>query len=86
MTDNGGGGRLQRRSKTLTRMRSWTGCQRSLPSIAGTACRFNRYDERCKSIGPVHLLAIGFGPEAKFEGRILDELAKLERKEMTPNS
>jgi hypothetical protein len=27
-------------------------------------------------------LAIGFGPEAKFEGRILDEFAKLERKEM----
>ena len=30
------------------------------------------------SIGPVQLIAIGFGPDAKFEGRILDELAKLE--------
>lgn len=29
-------------------------------------------------IGPVQLLAIGFGPEANFEGRILAELAKLE--------
>ena len=34
-----------------------------------------------KEIGPVQLLAIGFGPEAKFEGRIMDELAKLERQE-----
>jgi uncharacterized membrane protein len=32
-------------------------------------------------IGPVQLLAIGFGPEAKFEGRIMDELSKLERQE-----
>ena len=31
-----------------------------------------------KEIGPVQLLAIGFGPEADFEGRIMDELAKLE--------
>ena len=31
-----------------------------------------------KEIGPVQLLAIGFGPEAEFEGRIMDELAKLE--------
>jgi uncharacterized membrane protein len=30
-------------------------------------------------IGPVQLLAIGFGPEANFEGRIMAELAKLER-------
>src|SRR5215218_10944668 len=29
-------------------------------------------------IGPVQLLVIGFGPEAKFEGRILEELSKLE--------
>ncbi|HET6642013.1 MAG TPA: DUF6325 family protein [Gaiellaceae bacterium] len=29
-------------------------------------------------IGPVQLIAIGFGPEAKLDGRILDELAKLE--------
>ena len=32
-----------------------------------------------KEIGPVQLLAIDFGPGAKFEGRIMDELAKLER-------
>jgi uncharacterized membrane protein len=31
-----------------------------------------------KEIGPVQLLAVGFGPEANFEGRIMDELAKLE--------
>lgn len=30
------------------------------------------------SIGPVQLLAVGFGPDANFEGRILEELAKLE--------
>lgn len=29
-------------------------------------------------IGPVQMIAIGFGPDAKFEGRILEELAKLE--------
>src|SRR5215217_1238569 len=34
-----------------------------------------------KEIGPVQLLAIGFGPEAKFEGRIMDELSKLERQQ-----
>src|SRR5688500_18460796 len=34
-----------------------------------------------EKIGPVQLLAIGFGPEASFEGRIMDELAKLERHE-----
>jgi uncharacterized membrane protein len=32
-------------------------------------------------IGPVQLLAIGFGPEANFEGRIMAELASLERQE-----
>lgn len=31
------------------------------------------------SIGPVQLLAIGFVPEAKFEGKILKELDKLDR-------
>jgi hypothetical protein len=30
-------------------------------------------------IGPVQLVAIGFGPEADFEGRIIAELAELER-------
>ena len=32
-------------------------------------------------IGPVQLLAVGFGPEAKFEGKIMDELSRLERPE-----
>ena len=32
-------------------------------------------------IGPVQLVSIGFAPEASFEGRILDELAQLERHE-----
>src|SRR4051795_6282599 len=32
-------------------------------------------------IGPVQVLGIGFGPGAKFEGRIMDELAKLEGQE-----
>ena len=31
-------------------------------------------------IGPVHLLAIAFGPDTKFEGRVIDELAALEEK------
>ena len=35
-----------------------------------------------EKIGPVQLLAIGFGPDAKFEGRIMDELSRLERQEM----
>ena len=30
-------------------------------------------------IGPVQLVAIGFGPEATFEGRIMAELARLEQ-------
>ena len=34
-----------------------------------------------EKIGPVQLLAIGFTPEARFEGRIMDELANLERHE-----
>jgi hypothetical protein len=34
-----------------------------------------------KEIGPVQLLAIGFGPGANFEGRIMDELSRLERQE-----
>ena len=34
-----------------------------------------------EKIGPVQLVAIGFRPEAKVEGRIMDELAKLERHE-----
>ena len=29
-------------------------------------------------IGPVQMIAVGFGPEAEFEGRILEELARLE--------
>jgi uncharacterized membrane protein len=34
-----------------------------------------------EEIGPVQMLAVGFGPEAKFEGRIMDELSRLERQE-----
>ena len=34
-----------------------------------------------EKIGPVQLLAVGFGPEARFEGRIMDELSRLERQE-----
>jgi uncharacterized membrane protein len=34
-----------------------------------------------EKIGPVQLLAVGFGPDAKFEGRIMDELSRLEREE-----
>jgi uncharacterized membrane protein len=30
-------------------------------------------------IGPVQLISVGFEPEANFEGRIVDELAKLEK-------
>jgi uncharacterized membrane protein len=34
-----------------------------------------------QNIGPVQLLAVGFEPDARFEGRIMDELANLERHE-----
>ena len=34
-----------------------------------------------EKIGPVQLLAIGFPPDAEFEGRIMSELEKLERHE-----
>jgi uncharacterized membrane protein len=34
-----------------------------------------------QEIGPVQLLAVGFDPDASFEGRIMDELANLERHE-----
>ena len=30
-------------------------------------------------IGPVQLTQVGFGPGANFEGRIADELARLEK-------
>jgi uncharacterized membrane protein len=29
-------------------------------------------------IGPVQMIAVGFGPDAQFEGKVLEELAKLE--------
>src|SRR5215218_6154708 len=32
-----------------------------------------------ETIGPVQLVAVGFGPDAEFEGRIMDELERLER-------
>ena len=34
-----------------------------------------------EKIGPVQVLVVGFGPEASFEGRIMDELERLERQE-----
>jgi uncharacterized membrane protein len=34
-----------------------------------------------EKMGPVQLVAIGFGPETNFEGRIMDKLAKLEHHE-----
>src|SRR5215213_9157937 len=34
-----------------------------------------------EKIGPVQLVVIGFPPEAEFEGRIMDELERLERHE-----
>jgi uncharacterized membrane protein len=34
-----------------------------------------------QNIGPVQLLAVGFDPDARFEGRIMDELENLERHE-----
>lgn len=34
-----------------------------------------------QNIGPVQLLVVGFDPDARFEGRIMDELANLERHE-----
>jgi len=34
-----------------------------------------------EKIGPVQLVAIGFPPDAEFEGKIMDELANLERHE-----
>src|ERR687894_928703 len=37
--------------------------------------------EQTKEIGPVQLLAIGFGPGAEFEGRIMDELSQLENRQ-----
>jgi uncharacterized membrane protein len=35
-----------------------------------------------EKMGSIHLLAIGFGPEAKFKSRIMYELSGLERQEM----
>ena len=34
-----------------------------------------------QNIGPVQLLAVGFDPDARFEGRIMDKLENLERHE-----
>jgi uncharacterized membrane protein len=34
-----------------------------------------------QNIGPVQLLAVGFDPDARFEGRIMDELENLEHYE-----
>src|SRR5215210_4388310 len=32
-----------------------------------------------EQIGPVQLVAVGFGPDAEFEGQIMEELERLER-------
>ena len=34
-----------------------------------------------EKIGPVQMLVIGFGPDAQFEGKIMEELTRLERHE-----
>jgi uncharacterized membrane protein len=34
---------------------------------------------RATTIGPVQLIAVAFGPEARFEGRVLQELERLEQ-------
>jgi uncharacterized membrane protein len=34
-------------------------------------------------IGPVQLVVVGFGPNTKFEGRVLEELEKLEQRGIT---
>ncbi len=35
-------------------------------------------------LAPVQLLAVGFGPDANFEGRIMAELAELEQAGTVP--
>lgn len=35
--------------------------------------------ETTTQIGPVQLVAVGFGPDARFEGRVMEELERLER-------
>jgi len=35
--------------------------------------------ETTTRIGPVQLIAIGFGPDAQFEGRVMEELERLEQ-------
>ena len=42
---------LQRRSKTLSQGRWCSRLPALSPSIAVTACRFNRYDQRCRTAG-----------------------------------
>jgi hypothetical protein len=51
---------LQRRSIVLTRIGSWTGYQRSLLSISGIACRFNRYDERYRPLASPNCVEVAF--------------------------
>jgi hypothetical protein len=43
-------------------------------------CRRRRKPRLCRQteIGPVQLIAVALGPDANFEGRILDELERLE--------
>jgi hypothetical protein len=40
---------LQRQSKALSRMRSWTRLPAVSSNIVGTVCRFNCYDGRCRA-------------------------------------
>jgi len=42
---------LQQESKALTRMRSRISLPVISSGIGGTACWFNRYDERCRHFG-----------------------------------
>jgi hypothetical protein len=54
---------LQRQSKALTQMRSWSRCERALLSTPGTASRFNRYDERCRVLRAIE----GHTPTASYD-------------------
>ena len=65
--------RLQQQSKALTRIRSWSRCERSLLSTPETASRFNRYYERCRET-----TSIGGHEPAKVQRRRMPD----ERREL----
>jgi uncharacterized membrane protein len=46
--------------------------------MSGSRHRSDHEEKQMTQIGPVQLVAVGFGPDAKFEGRILEEIARLE--------